>query len=158
MNATYQLSKINRALTTIKSLEIKERLMLLKFYYRSGSLREVAREYRCSHGKVKYWKDRYESEGLKGLSTQDKSGRPLSVSPAKMIKIKKAVENKCKKESWSVDQVREYIKKKGGKQYTVRHTSRIIHSWGLAMIKPRPQYAHAASRSEQRAFLKEEHG
>lgn len=157
MNATYQLSKINRALGKAKDAEVRERLMLLKQYYRTGSLRDTAHENRCSHGKVKYWKDRYEMEGLRGLLTQEKSGRPPDVAPRKLEKIKRLVEQTCRKEQWAVEQVREFIKKKSGKQYTIRHTTRIIQSWGLSMITPRQQYAHAASKTKQRDFLKDEH-
>jgi transposase len=157
MNASSQLSKINTSLGRIKEPEIRERLMLLKHYYKSKSLRETAQEYKCSHGKIKYWKDRYEKEGLKGLYTQDRSGRPPSVDPKKLEKIKNSVEEKCKEDSWDIERVREYIEEKSGIRYTVRHTSRIVHSWGLAMIKPRPQYIHTASKIKQKAFLKEQH-
>lgn len=157
MNTTHQLSKVSKSLKTVKDNAVRERLLMLKYYYQYGSVWKAGKQCGCSHAKVKYWKDRYEQSGLRGLYTIKQSGRPPSVSPTKMNTIRRAVEEKCKKESWSVGQVREYIKKRGGKQYTVRHTSRIIHSWGLAMITPRPQYAHAASKTKQRAFLKEEY-
>jgi len=157
MNTVHQLSKINRSLERVKDAETRERLMLLKRYYQSRSLRDTAQEYRCSHGKVKYWKDRYETEGVRGLLTQEKSGRPPDVDHRKLETIRQAVKQKCRKEQWVVEQVREFIKKKSGKQYTLRHTIRIIQSWGFSMITPRPQYAHAASKAQQRAFLKEEH-
>lgn len=152
MNTTHQLSKINRALAKVKDAEIRERLMALKQYYRSGSLRRTAQENRCSHGKVKYWKDRYETERLRGLTTQKKSGRPPDVDQAVLKRIKQAVEQKCAKEQWAVEQVREFIRKRSGKLYTIRHTTRIIQRWGLSMITPRPHYAHAAPQSEQRLF------
>ena len=157
MNMIHQLSKINWALEKVKDSEIRERLMLLKQYYRSKSLRKTAQEYGCSHGKIQYWKDRYEAEGLRGLSTQEKSGRPSDVDPRALERIRQTVEKKSLKENWQVAHVRDYIKKKSGKQYTIRHTTRIIQSWGLSMITPRPQYMHAASKREQHAFLKEKH-
>lgn len=157
MNAIYQLSNLNRALGKTKDSDIRERLMLLKQYYQAGSLRDTAQENQCSHGKIKYWKDRYETKGWRGLATQQKSGRPSDVGRQKLETIRQAVEQKCKKEQWAVEQVREFIKKKSGKQYTIRHTTRIIQSWGLSMITPRPQYAHAAPKAKQRAFLKGEH-
>ena len=94
---------------------------------------------------------------MRGLKTQKKPGRPSDVDENKLERIKKTVEHKCAQEQWDVGQVREFIQEKSGKCYTLRHTTRIIQRWGLAMITPRPQYMHAASQAKQRAFLKEKH-
>lgn len=158
MSTTRPVSTINRALKRTKDPAVRERLFMLKAYYRIGNLRDAADESGCSHGKVKYWKDRFESDGVRGLLTRIPPGRPTDVPKEKLKEIKHSVIRQSAKEGWSVAHLRAYIGTEGGKLYSLTHTVRIATSWGLAMITPRPRYAHQAPLTEQSAFLKGEHG
>lgn len=162
MNTTRLLSKkvaaINRALQHATDPAVRERLLMLKTYYRIGNLRDAARECRCSHGKVKYWKDRFESDGVRSLLTRIRPGRPTDVPKEKLTEIKRAVVRKSRKEGWSVKQLRAYVREESGRLYSLTHTVRIAASWGLAMITPRPRYVRQAPAAEQNAFFKGEHG
>jgi len=158
MSTTRPLSKINRALRRATDSAVRERLLMLKTYYRIGNLRDAADESGCSHGKIKYWKDRYEDDGVRGLRTRIPPGRPTDVAPEKLQEIKRSVIRKSAKEGWSVTHLREYIREESGRLYSIQHSVRIAAAWGLAMITPRPRYAHQAPAVEQNAFLKGKYG
>jgi transposase len=155
MKDAYQLSKINKSLQRIKEPEIRERLLLLKRYYTGDTLRGVADEHQCTHGKVRYWKVRYQREGLHGLRTKEKSGAPRKLKEEQAKEIKREILQKTRKEGgWSSKQIREYIREASGVTYTIQHTIRIAQEWGLAAITARPHYGYA-KEADKRAFLKE---
>ncbi len=154
MNNTYQLSKIRQSLQRVKDSLLRDRLQMVQGYYELGTFRDAARRCGCAHTTVKYWKDRYEGEGLKGLRSIPPPGRPRELGAKVEERLRQEVMEKTEEEGWQTKQIREYIRKKGNVTYTERHTIRIAQRWGLALIKPRPQYAHS-KLSEREAFLKE---
>jgi transposase len=156
MNTNYQLSKIAKSLKTVKDPIIRERLLMVKHAYESDSLRTAAEHVGKSHVTVKYWKDRYEQHGLKGLKPIPKSGRPRKLDPEQEIRLKRVVTRKGNKNGWQVKELREYIKEQADVTYTLRHTTRIMQQWGLSHITPRAQYAHTDIAANQ-AFLKGKH-
>lgn len=154
MKNIYQVSKINTSLKRVRSPEIRERLLLLKNYYKGDTLRGVADEHQCTHGKVRYWKIRYDEHGQNGLRTREKSGAPRKLNQEQGKQIKREIIQKTTREGgWSVKQIRGYIQEKSGVSYSIQHTIRIAQEWGLAHITPRPQYAYA-KEADKKAFLK----
>ncbi len=150
---TYQLSKINKSLKKVKNPVIRERLLMLKTYYQGNSLRDSGDYHGCSHRKIAYWKDRYESKGLLGLETKPKPGLPPKLDQKKSLEIRREILKKISKEGWETKQIREYIKQRSGVIYSLRHIVRIAQKWGFSQIKPRPQYLYA-KKGEKRIFLK----
>jgi len=150
---TYQLFKVNRSLKTIRDPIIRERLLLLKQFYQGTSLRSTGKQHRVSHHKVLYWKQRYDSEGLKGLETKSRSGRPSRLKPNDEKRISSFLVKKSVKSGWNIKYIREYVKKKGGVLYSMRHTMRLAQKWGMGLITPRPIYAHT-NMKERAEFLK----
>ena len=73
-------SEINASLKRIKEPVIQNRLLIVRDAYKLP-LRDVAASYGCTHGKVDYWKKRYEKSGVRGLYTKKQSGRPKKISP-----------------------------------------------------------------------------
>jgi len=146
------MNNIKKALKRVKDPQIRERLLMVQATY-CKPLRDVAKVHGCTHGKVDFWKKRYESEGLRGLATKAKSGRPTKIKPEQASQIRRIVRKHNIKEGWRTTHVRELIKEKTGVKYCFRHTIRIIQSWGLGKIKPRPRYAF--SKEEDRdEFIK----
>ena len=146
------ISQINVSLKTIKYPVIRERLLLVRASQKQP-LREVAKTFSCTHGKVDYWKKRYEVLGLRGLQTKSRSGRPKNISPEQEKKIKRKVRKHNPAHGWQTKQVRELIKEETGVKYTERHTLRIAQSWGLSQITPRPRNIRS-KREDREKFLK----
>jgi len=146
------IQRINATLKRISDPFIRERLLLVKASHKK-SLRDVAYEFGYTHGKVAYWKNRYNKQGLKGLYTKERSGRPSKLKPAQMAKIRQKVRRHNVKQGWTTKLVKEVIRKEGGVTYTERHVQRLSHKWGLAQIKPRKRSAYS-KKEDREAFLK----
>ena len=145
-------NQINAVIKRVNEPLIRERLFMIRASY-SEPLRDVAKKYGCTHGKVDFWKKRYEADGLRGLYTKSRSGRPPKIAKNQSVEIRRIVRKHNIKHGWRTQQVRKVIVERTGVTYSFRHVIRIIQSWGLAKIKPRPRYAF--SKQEDRdAFLK----
>ena len=143
--------RIKRELKKVKDPEVKERLLMVQSWYHGISLREIAKTHVCSFNKVKFWKDRYEAEGTKGMSTKSRSGHPKAMSERRYQSIKQEVTTQ--NQGWETKQIRKFIQKKSGILYSERHVIRIAHRWGLSLKVPRPIYAHT-NEQEREQFLK----
>jgi transposase len=147
-----QASKIRSSLKGIRDPIIRERLMMIQAAY-EGPLRDAGRKFGCAHGKVDFWKKRYEAYGIHGLHTKPRSGRPPKITQEQSVKLRRIVRKHDAKKGWRTQGIKELIYEETGVNYSFRHTIRIAQSWGVAKIKPRPRYAF--SRQEDRdVFLK----
>lgn len=145
-------SEINATLSRIKDPVIQNRLMMVRDAYRQP-LREVAASYGCVHGKVDYWKKRYEQLGLRGLYTKKQSGRPKKISVEQEKKIRRIVRRHNLKRGWRTTYISSTIKEETGVKYSKRQVIRISQSWGLSKIKPRPRYAFS-KQEDREEFIK----
>lgn len=156
MNARYQLAKIKHSLKTVPDPLIRERLLIVQAAYEYPTLRESAQHCGTSHVSVKHWLDRYEEQGIKGLAPTPITGRPAKLNPMKALVIKRTVMRASTTRNWQVKQVREYIHRSASVTYSLRQTTRIMQSWGLVPLVPRPRYAHS-KEADRTAFLKEKY-
>lgn len=140
-------SEINATLQRIKDPAIQNRLLMIRDAHRQP-LRDVAASYGCTHGKVDYWKKRYDQLGVRGLYTKKQPGRPKKINPEQEKKLRRTVRRHNIKQGWQTKQVRQLIHEETGVKYSFRQTIRITQSWGLGKIKPRPRYAF--SRQDER--------
>jgi transposase len=98
------------------------------------------------------WIRRFEEEGIEGLRTRERSGRPPEARHNAIIRIKrKVLKNEC---GWSVGEVRELIRKYANVTYTERHVYRLMHRWGVRTIVPDKWLAHKTSLEERIVFKK----
>lgn len=146
------ISQINVSLKRIKDPVIRERLLLVRAAQKQP-LREVGKIFSCTHGKVDYWKKRFENLGLRGLQTKSRSGRPKKISQEQEKKVKRKVRKHNPVQGWQTKHVKELIKEETGVKYTERHTLRIAQSWGLSQITPRPRNIRS-KREDREAFVK----
>lgn len=147
-----QVSKIQNSLMTTKDPVVRERLLMVQTAYKEP-LRTAAKKFGCVHTKVNFWKKRYEQQGVKGLRTKAKIGRPSKISEEQTIRLRRIVRKHNMKHGWRTQNVRELIAKEADVNYSFRHTIRIIQSWGMSKIQPRPRYAFSKQEDRQ-AFLK----
>ena len=131
---------------------IRERLLMIQ---ESGSspLRDVAKKFGCTHGKVDFWKKRFQTGGRRALATRLKSGRPPKISQEKAAAIRRTVRKHNMARGWRTTHVKELIHHETGVRYCTRQTIRIIQSWGLAKIRPRQRYAYSKT-ADREAFIK----
>lgn len=149
---THKMNNIRTALKTVKDPAMRERLLMVQAAQQQP-LRAVAKTFRCAHGTIDYWKKRYEKQGLRGLYTKPRSGRPPKITREQNAEIKRVVRKHNIKQGWRTQHVRSIIVEKTGVKYSFRHTIRIIQNWGLSKIKPRPRYAFSKEKDRE-DFLK----
>ncbi|MBI2669025.1 helix-turn-helix domain-containing protein, partial [Candidatus Woesearchaeota archaeon] len=70
-------------------------------------LRDVAASYGCTHGKVDYWKKRYEKSGVLGRYTKKQSGRPRKISQKQETNLRRTVRRHNIKQGWQTKQIRQ---------------------------------------------------
>ena len=147
-----QVSKIRYSLKSVKDPAIRERLMMVQAAY-EGPLRDAGKKFGCAHGKIDFWKRRYEEHGVVGLRTKPRSGRPAKITREQSMHLRRIVRKHDTKNGWKTHGIKELIYEQTGVKYSFRHTIRITQSWGMAKIKPRPRYAFS-KQEDRNAFLK----
>ena len=128
-------------------------LLILNVVYRGKvCAARVARDLHRSKAWASEWLKRYDKEGINGLKTRPKSGRPSEISEEIEYRIKK--ELKESNQGWTTKQVEELIVKKSGIKYHHIHIYRILRKWGFKHKIPRKVHVNTASKEEKEAFKK----
>ena len=128
-------------------------LLVLNVVYRGKiSASQVARDLDRSKAWACEWLKRYDKEGIEGLKTRKKSGRPSAISEEIICHIKK--ELKESNRGWTTKQVEELIIKKSGIRYHHIHIYRILRKWGFKQKVPRKVHVNTASKEEKNDFKK----
>jgi transposase len=127
-------------------------LLVLKVKYDGIGQNRAARELHAVSSWAAKWVGRFEEEGLDGLRTSERSGRPPEVGHDTMVRIgRKVLSNES---GWTVREVRELIRRDAKVTYTERHVYRLLHAWGARPVVPEKRMAHKASLEERLAFKK----
>jgi len=144
---------VEQAYREEKDADASKRIFLiLKVKYEGVPASHVAREVHRHKSWTTIWIRRFEEEGLQGLKTRERSGRPPKLDHRKFVSVKrKVVKNEC---GWTVKEVREMIHKEAGVVYSERHIYRLMQKWGVRAIVPDKRLLHKASLEERLAFKK----
>jgi putative transposase len=134
--------------------KIKERILMLIHSHEGKSSRDVGKIIQCDQKLVLYWKNRYEKEGLEGLKTKPRSGKPTLLSRRQEEKIKKKIAEENPVNPWTTKKVCELIRKETKVQYTQRHVQRVLRKWNFNLLVPRPTFWQKASDEEIKNFWK----
>ena len=149
-----QIDVLRKAYKKENNIKIKERILMVECVLKGETIRETGERFHCAHPVILYWKKRYLSEGLKGLITRQKSGKPMLLSRRQEANIKNLILENNPANPWTTKRVCELIKKESGIKYTQRHVQRMLHKWKFALLVPRPTFWQKASGEEIRRFWK----
>jgi putative transposase len=127
-------------------------LLILNVVYQGKISAQVARDLHRSKSWACEWLKRYDKEGIIGLKTRPKSGRPIEISEEVVYQIKK--ELKESNQGWTTKQVEELIIKKSGIKYHYIHIYRILRKWGFKQKVPRKLHVNTATMEEKESFKK----
>jgi len=133
---------------------ILRRIQMVLYTFKGETVREVGERMQCPHSLVIYWKKRYSEEGLGGLKTKPRSGKPTLLSRRQEDKIKKKVAEDNPANPWTTKKVCELIKKETEIRYTQRHVQRILRKWNFNLLVPRPTFWQRASGEDIKNFWK----
>lgn len=71
-----QLKEIEQAIKSSQDLRVRSRAQIIRLLHLGYKRIDVAHLLSISTGKVHYWHERWQADGLQGLSDQPRSGRP----------------------------------------------------------------------------------
>ena len=111
---------------------------------------EVADLLDCPQSKVMYWKSRFENEGVDGLKTRSRPGKPPKIPEDDTKRIR---EKLISSGYWQTKWVSDLIYQETGVVYSERHVVRLLHAWGFEKIRPRKEHLQADG-NEQKKFSK----
>ena len=134
--------------------KIKERILMLIHSFEGKTSRNVGEILQCDHALVLFWKKRYVREGLEGLKTRPRSGKPALLSRRQEARIKAKIAQENPANPWTTKRVCELIKKETEIQYSQRHVQRVLHKWKFSLLVPRPTFWQKASGEEIKNFWK----
>src|SRR3989344_8694770 len=135
-----------------KNAKVKERILMLIYSFQGESSRNVGDRIQCDQKLVIYWKKRYLSEGLGGLQTRPKSGKPRKISRRQESNLKRIFYKENPKKPWTTKRALGLIAEKTGTNYSQRQVTRILNRWNLGLTSGRPIYWHIASEEEIKSF------
>jgi len=136
-----------------KDAGVKLRMLLvLKVEYDGLGQNQAARELHAQSSWAVTWIRRFEEEGIDGLRTRDRSGRPPKVEQGVMAEIGREVTTN--EGGWTVKEVRELVREETGVTYSERHVLRLIHRWGARPVVPEKRLVHKAPLDERLLFKK----
>ena len=98
------------------------------------------------------WLRRFEAEGLDGLKTRERSGRPPKIPPRTLVRIRRRLTKRP--DGWRVCEVHEFIRRESSVTLSMRQVYRILHRWGFRAVVPERRFLRKASREERRVFKK----
>ena len=97
-----------------KNAKLKERILMMIYIFEDDTLRDVAEKLHCDHKLVLYWKRRYLSEGLDGLKTRPKSGKPRKISRRQESNLRRIFSKENLEKQWTTKRVSGLISEKTG--------------------------------------------
>ena len=98
------------------------------------------------------WLRRFQEEGLDGLRTRKRSGRPPKIPWRIMVRIKRRLTKRP--DGWRIHEVHEIVRRESSVSLSVRQVYRILHKWGFRPVVPERRFLRKASREERLAFKK----
>src|SRR3989344_544153 len=107
-----KLNILRKAYKTEDDGKIKERILMIIYTLEGESSRAVGKRLQCDQKLVLYWKTRYEKEGLEGLRTRSKSGKPSLMTKKQENIIKRIISKEDLKNPWITKRICELIRKK----------------------------------------------
>ncbi len=149
-----QIKVLKKSYKKEKDAKIRERILMIIYTSQKETLRGVAERLHCDHKLVLYWKRRYEKEGLGGLKTRPKSGKPRKISRRQESNLKRIFSKENPNNLWTTKRVSNLIAEKTGANYSRRQVTRILNRWNFGLTSGRPIYWHRASDEEITKFGK----
>ncbi len=144
---------VERAYNEEKDADVSRR-MLLVLKVRCDGMKQshAAEELRRDKSWATIWLRRFDEEGLDGLGTRPRSGRPTKVPQETLARVRRNVSRW--KGGCRIEEVREMIRKESRTTYSERQVYRIVHGWRFRSVMPEKRFVNEASDEERALFKK----
>lgn len=127
-----------------KNVRVKTRLHILLLRRKKYSQEEISNIVEVTQGTVSNVCRRFTKEGWNSVYDKKREGRPSSLNNEqknvlKKIMIEGIIDGEIKR-GWQTKDVKNFIKKEFGTNFTSRHVTRIMHKIGMSWKVPRPEH------------------
>jgi transposase len=129
-----------------KDVDVRERLLMIIWLKKGKTTYEVADLLDYPQSRVMYWKGRFERNGISGLRTKSRPGKPPKLLDARLKLIRQKLGST---NSWQTKWVRDLIYQETGVTYTEKHVVRLLHKWGFERITPRKKHERASDEGKE---------
>jgi transposase len=126
---------------TTKLKDLYKRAQIILFTDEKVPVKEICKILNISEDTVEYWKKRYLKEGIEGLATKPRSGRPLKADNEYISKLKEVIIKSPSNfgyafNCWSLGRLSAHLKKETGISISESWLSKILHREGFSFKKP----------------------
>lgn len=123
------------------------RVRAVRLSSKGWTVPKIAEALDCTRWSVRHWIDLYEAEGLKGLKTKPRSGRPAKVDERYRQVLAATVESPPRQlglpfNRWTLPRLGIYMDKKTGVTVSAGHMSRLLKALGYVYKRPRHDLSH----------------
>lgn len=124
------------------------------------SYREVAAGLGIAVGTVSHWVSRYQNEGVSGLATKPRSGRPRRLSEEELCVFEGIIDAGAMaygfpNDLWDAKRAAAVIQESFGVSYHPNHVAKVLHQRGFSVQRPSVILANA-DREVQKRWKKQE--
>ena len=140
-----------------KDGEVKARILLVMRVKVDGVRpAHAVRELHRTRPWATKWLRRFHEEGLDGLKTKPRSGRPQKIPQRILVRIRRSLTSRV--DGWRVREVHEIIRRESSVSLSTRQIYRLLHHWGFRPVVPERRFLRKAPREERILFKKEPRG
>jgi transposase len=127
------LQELKRLVKEAKDARVRHRLLFIRQLYEEDSMEEAC-ERMCISLQTGYdWLLLWNTSGAEGLPPGKGEGRPPKIGEEQKKKLLELLKSK---EHWLTNEVRALIKREFAVVYSLRHTRKILHDFGMHYAKP----------------------
>lgn len=148
---------LEKAYREEKDADVSRRILLvLKVRFEGVKQSHAARELLRDKSWATIWLKRFDEQGLDGLKTKPRSGRPPKADEKELLRVRKKITKLA--DGVQVKWVRELIRREAKVMYSRMQVYRILHKWGFRPVVPEKRFVNKASKEEGQLFKKGQQG
>ena len=145
---------VQKALKEWKDPSEVRRVRALRLSHKGWTLPRIAEALDCTRWSLRHWIDLYEAEGLEGLRTKHRSGRPPKVDERYRQVLRETLETPPRElglpfNRWTLPRLGIYMDKKTGVTLSCGHMSRLLRKLGYVYKRARHDLSH---KRDQRLY------
>jgi transposase len=147
------VEELERAYRNEEDPDVKERMLLVLRVKGDGAKpSKASTELHRTKPWASKWLKRFQNEGIDGLRTMPRSGRPSRLSAEVVQSIRREISQN--RQGWKTRQVYDLIVKRSGVRYHYTRVYQLLHDWGFSLKVPRKRHINTASKEEKEDFKK----
>jgi putative transposase len=144
----WSLDELNKRIRTLeRDAKILKRLYFIKYRYEGDSVGVSARRVGITKSVGYLWQKRWNEHGYAGLIPRYAGGRPSKLSEEQKEQLQARLRER---DDWTTNEIREYIQRAFGVDYTLKQVRIILRNFGMRYAKPYARDYRRPADTEER--------